>query len=376
MRNLNKTACVALAITISTPALAGYDTTSPPVTLGHYTDLDTRMVCGDMTSAYGTGHAFSRETYGGVYKIGVTKYATSTAGVSSLTTAHILNRKYLDFTVIGADPFVGTNPALKNRNYIFGGNLPSGGSNEFFKYDSSGFSGPSLMGGGLISGRAGMIGTPVGNNGIFLFGGYSGAAGSGPVVKESFLFDRVSETFTPLEPMPIGLQNAKALPSGAPISGGWGVSWVYVVGGSTVTGSQSDNRKIYRYDIAANKWIVLQDGAGNDLQIPGTRTMEIASVQGAMLVLTQSEDDGSMIAYRVTHPSTVTYGPGPSGTLAALGAGKGASIATTSYNVPLRARGGFALLRCSPDAWVIGGTYGHGPSFSDRSKVVDKLTRY
>lgn len=360
--------CVVLQ---SSPVSAGYIPNSSGVANGHYTDQDTRMVCGELSSAYGTGHSFSRETMGGVYKIGVTKYATTAAGLNSVATTHILNRSFLDFTVIGADPFLGTTPALKNHNYIFGGNLPSsGGSNEFFKYDGSSFSGPTAMDGGLISGRAGMAGTPIGNNEVFLLGGYSGPAGSGTVLKDTFIFNRSDNSFTAKEPMPVGLQNAKTLPSGS----GANVSWVYVVGGATIAGSQSNNRKIYRYDKTPNKWIVLQDAAGNDLQIPGTRTIEVASVQGAMLILTQSEDDASMIAYRFTHPSTapgmVTYNPG------GLGSGKGALLTPTTYNLPLRARSGFGLLRCSPDAWVIGGTSGHGPSFSDRSKYVDKLTRY
>jgi hypothetical protein len=350
---------------------------------GFYADQDNKMVCGapSASTSPGIGYAFNRYQLGSSDTLVAMHYQVSGTGVVSSNPGKVLNRPTVNFTAVGADPYPGTDPSVKNNVYIFGGGR--GGiafTNEFFQYNASGFinhdntsisptptpaNSPYRMGNGAISGRAAMGGVPVGGNKIFLFGGHDGAS----VRTEAYLFDRVSKNWAALASMPLGLQNARTLAAG----GATGVSWVYAVGGAGIIGADSLNRKIFRYDLNVDKWIVLQDVNGNDISIPGTDALEIASVQGAMLILTHGNGgaDPAMNVYRFTHPSTVTYGA-----TGVLGTGKGATLTVTTFNVSARARSGFALLRCSPDTWVIGGSFGHGSSFSNRGAFVEKLTRY
>jgi hypothetical protein len=334
------------------------------------------------------GYAFNRYQVGASDTLVAMNYQVSGTGVASSNPSQALNRRTVNFTAVGADPFPNTDPAVKDYTYIFGGGRSGVFSNEFFRYNGSAFANydgltisatptasnsPYRMGSGLISGRAAMGGVSVGGNKILLFGGHDAAG----MRTEAYLFDRTTGAWTALSNMPVALQNARTLAAAGPsvfASGGAsGVSWVYVVGGSGIVGSDTENRRIYRYDLNVDKWIVIQDSSGHDLMIPGNNTVEIASVQGAMLVLTQgsaSASDPDMHVYRITHPSTMLYaGAG------LLGTGKGATLTDTSITVPARARTGFALVRCNPDTWVIGGIFGHGSTFSNRGTLVDKLTR-
>lgn len=368
----------------SAPELAA----APDTQIGHNQGQDSNMVCGSLLNN-GAGYAFSRLSMypgqaTGSYNLNnfyrVVKYQTSASGVTAsliggaLGTGNpfALPRKYLDATIVGADPFNGTDPALINNSYVFGGYGPAGFSNEYFRFnETQGFrlpsspyavvgAAPSTIANDLIvpsGGRAGMAGVPIGNNQIMLVGGYNASG----VKSDVYIYNRLSNQWTAKASMPVALKGMRLLASG----GNGIVSYVYAVGGSPSAGGQSDNRKIYRYDLVQDKWIVIQDANGVDLSIPGSRTVEIASVQGKMAILTQSEDEVAMIGYTFNHPTTVDY---------STHTGKGSVLTSVRFEVPDRARGSFALLRCSPDAWVIGGSYGHGPTFNDRSKLVDKFT--
>ncbi len=354
---------------------------------GFFRTQDSKMVCGDLATA--NGYAFTRKQLGASDTIGVVKYQTGLNVTSSVPsgTNHILPRQMMNFTVIGADPYPNTDIGEKNNTYIFGsgrGTSAASYSNAYYRYNSAGFQdgngGPisttnTLMGNGLITPRAAMSAANLGHNKILLFGGFD----SQGTRTDAFIFDRVSKQWTSIAPTPFALQDARLLSAAGPSAfpsatslGQSGVSWVYAVGGSGDPAQPTANRKIYRYDIIVDKWIVIQDANGVDIQIPGTHPVEIASVQGAMLIITEGEDGSSMVVYKLTHPSpgTVVYASG-------LGTGKGATLTATTYadGPQPRTRGGFALLRCSADAWVIGGAFGHGPSFSDRGRYVEKLTR-
>ncbi len=383
----------AILMAVQPPAYAGFTANTASgapngVTNGFFRTQDSKMVCGDMATA--NGYAFTRKQLGASDTLGVVKYQTGTNVTSSVPTGtnHILQRQMMNFAVIGADPYPGGSATEKNNTYIFGsGRGPSSPSysNAFYRYNAAGFQDGNgapisvtntLMGNGLVSPRAAMSAANLGFNKILLFGGFDSLG----TRNEAYIFDRVSKQWTPLAPTPFALQDARTLSAAGPSNfangtlGQSGVSWVYALGGSGDNAQPTANRRIFRYDINVDKWIVVQDANGVDIQIPGTFPVEVASVQGAMLIITHGEDGSSMVVYNLTHPSpgAIVYGsPG------ALGTGKGAKLTATIYpdGAQPRTRDRFALLRCSADAWVIGGAYGHGPSFSDRSRYVEKLTR-
>jgi hypothetical protein len=349
-------------------------------TEGFYGDAAQKMVCGNIPSTgLGLGYGFRRFQSGPADVLKAIHYQTTLTGVNSSAASHPdLQRGTYDFSVVGMAP----NDPL-GRVFVIGGKGSSGFVGEYFKYGSSGFSAPSntpvpavpdattKFAAGLVSGRAGLGASVIDGTNFLLFGGYD----AGGMRSEVFSVDVGSShssphTWTAKAPMPIPLKNPRALPSG----GSGTISWVYVVGGGTAPGIDNNNRRIFRYNISgpyADQWFAVKDSTGSDLIIPGTRQIEIASVQGTIMVLTQSEDEQSMVAYRVTHPiNEVPAGPGM------LGAAKGATLTATNFPVPLRSRSGFGLLRCSPDAWVVGGATGHGSTFSNRGKYLDKLRRF
>jgi hypothetical protein len=384
----------AILMAIQPPVYAGFTANTASgapngVANGFIRTQDSKMVCGDMAAA--NGYAFTRQQLGASDTLGVVKYQTGTNVTSSMPSGpnHVLQRQMMNFTVIGADPYANTDIGEKNITYIFGGGRGTSSvsySNAYYRYNSAGFQDGNgdpisntntLMGNGLITPRAAMSAANLGHNKILIFGGFD----SQGTRTDAFIFNRLSKQWTSISPTPFALQDAKLLSAGGPstfpsltLLGPAAVSWVYAVGGSGDPAQPSANRKIFRYDINADKWIVVQDANGVDIQVPGTYPVEIASVQGAMLIITQGEDGSSMVVYKLTHPSgAIVYGSPPG----ALGTGKGATLTATNYpdGAQPRARDGFALLRCSADTWVIGGAYGHGPSFSDRGRYVEKLTR-
>ncbi len=347
---------------------------------GFYGDAAQKMACGNIpTSGYGLGFGFRRFQWGAADVLKANHYQTTTTGINSTVAPHPdLQRGMYGFAVVGMAPY---DP--HGRVFVLGGIGSSGFVGEYFKYDSSGFTTPSNLAvpaapdattkfaAGLVSGRTGLGASVIDGTNFLLFGGYD----SGGMRSEVYSVNvgnslTTPHTWTAKAAMPIPLKSPRALPSGA--SGT--INLVYVVGGGTAPGIDNNNRRIFRYNVTgpyADQWFAVKDSAGNDLIIPGTRQVEIASVQGAIMILTQSEDEQGMVAFRVTHPNNeVAAGPGM------LGSAKGATLTATNFPVPLRSRSGFGLLRCSPDAWVVGGATGHGSTFSNRGKHLDKLRRF
>lgn len=368
-RTLTSSAALALGIAVlASPANAAFSV-APNTAIGLYETMDAKLTCGKVgTSGYGDGYAFVRNQ-AGTGQIAVTKYATTATGVTSTSMGggtHILPGSLNAFSVTSVAPF--NSGSGDDTIYMFGGVKPGPTySNSWYKYKPSGFlagfSTPTAM--GSIPARAGIAAVPINATEILLIGGYDASGARSEVYK----FDVGTGTFSaPLAPLPAPLQNAKTIISGTDPD-----RWIYVVGGdATVNSASNGNRFIYRYSVQSNTWITLKDSAGNPLQLPTTATrgqqLAASSVQGAMLILVQSGFSGpgngqEMTAFRFTHPTDPATG-------------NGATLTTRVYNVPTRSRDGFGLLRCSPDAWVIGGTNGHGPSFQNRGNYVDKLTRY
>jgi Galactose oxidase, central domain len=361
-------------------------TSTPPVTIGFRSNVDSKLICTKIEVAgirqgQGSGYAFTRGQSGPNYNIFATEYRTKPSGVDSFATGHILQKPLMGFAAASNFNFIGN--TSNGVAYIFGGRVPisssypSGFTNEYFTYKPNTVDGFFNGDGSPVSAasthmpfpaRAGIAAVGIDNGKFFVFGGYDGNG----VRAESYIFNPLGNVWTQVADMPLSLQNASVL-----ISGTAADRWIYVVGGTWVTNANSnENRKIFRYSVASNQWITLKS-SGTDIQLPPQsdtgNKVSIASVQGAMLILTEAGpwsgagSGSSMNAYRFTHPTNSSTGNG--------------SIMTTQvFDDPVRhvprLRDNFEVLRCSPNAWVIGGDYGHGPSFSDKGAFVDKWTRY
>ena len=358
------TAIVLISILTSTGAgaqsalLVGF-TPFPDTNIPNTQYADSRMVCSAQPSANtGTAYSIRRKYVSGNAVTGAVRYDMTPAGVSAtdLTSAEVTTpthpNSWLDYSVVG---FAGYDNTGAKGLIVFGGR---GGSNTYsstylrFK-PGSGFGSPQSM--GPVSPRAGMAVTAVSARKVILMGGYDGAWSP---KADIFEFDEPSGTITAVPTnMPVPLANAKTLVSN-------GGNWIYVIGGGT--GANGDaNRRIYRFDATTKAWTTIKKSAaaGDDLLIPGMGEVQLASVQGSILILTNDTTSS------VTGAGMTVYKLNPPAAGGSIG-----SLTAKFFPVAPRARGSFSMVRCGADTWAIGGTYGNGPSFSDRTLYVDKLS--
>jgi hypothetical protein len=284
--------------------------------------------------------------------------------------AHTLPKSIKGFAVARTVSLSSSSP-LSDTVFLFGG---YGGNqtffNEYFSYSAT--TGFVSMGSMQGSARAGMTAVGIGANKILVFGGYDGPNNSS-MRRETYEVDMTNPSlpiWTQKGNMPVALKNAKALPSGA----NGAVSWVYVVSGGLSTGTDTDNRNVYRYNVGSGTWCIIRDANNNNLVIPGTanKPMEMLSL-GSICVLTQSDNGQSMVLYNITHPSQPEIPVVESGVTINIAKG---SILTTAktFTLPTRSRDNFGLIQSNRETWLIGGASGHGSTLQNRSAFVDKLT--
>lgn len=266
------------------------------------------------------------------------------------------------------DDFAATS-VIKTGNdstvYIFGGANATNELDDVYSYDAAGFSAspvatiPNSAGNTVVGNRSGAVAVPA-NGMIYLFGGRRGNA----VLDQVLEFNPNTNQFTILAaPMPQALYNARGMAKAA--AGG---PYIYLVGGNTVSGGGM-SRGIYRFSVTAKTTQQVMD-ANNPSQPlllppnvgvptvtwdPSGNVRIIASIAGAT-VGTWSGMQAWVLndTYGAANLARATLTPAP-------------------FNDPARVRNDAGAVKCGDSTYLIGGTFGHGPTASDRGKLVDKL---
>lgn len=257
--------------------------------------------------------------------------------------------------------------------YVFGGTDLTNELNDVYSYDSSGFSSspvatiPNNATNTIVGNRSGA--TAVSANGlIYLFGGRRG----NNLINQVLEFNPNTNAFTILSQttsqagygtMPQALYGARGMAKAA--AGG---IYIYLVGGRTVAGG-GPGREIYRFNVQTKMMKQVMDAAN-----PSQPLLLPANV--GVPTITWDPSGNVRIIAAIAGTSVGTWSDMQAWVLNDTygGANDGRATLTPSpFNNPARVRNDAGAVKCGDSTYLVGGTYGHGTTLADRSKLVDKL---
>lgn len=278
---------------------------------------------------------------------------TTPADTYALRSGSLPGKRYA-FAVASYTPATGNSVV-----FLFGGRNGGGDLADIHAYDPVTFtfspvtdsSGSPVL---LPSPRSGV--TAVSSGGmIWLFGGHSGTQ----VLNEVLVFNPNSKAISSKPPMAKGFYAARAM-----VKAVGPAHHVYFVGAKLISGG-GPSYEVYRYQT-----------------IPAS---------GPLLTVLNGQAGGAPIQ-SAAYPATPMVTWDPSGTVRLIaGTGSGfsagrlvdtyssgtanptATLSPAPYNVPARSRDMAGAVKCGANAYLIGGSYGHGPSLQDRSRLLDRL---
>lgn len=253
--------------------------------------------------------------------------------------------------------------------YIFGGRNASGDLDGVYSYTPTGtLAGfkfvtniPARL--GKAGARAGAVALPSSNGKIYLFGG---AQGGNTLLDQVLEFDPQTEQFTnKTMTMPVAFHGARGMTKAVGTN-----NFMYLVGARTIAYG-APNYLIYRFDVATGTTITVMDA--NNPSVP----LSIAPGSGYPMVTWDPSGNVRVIAASGNGSS----GPWTWGNIQAWilsdnysGPNNGrATLAAAPYTNAVRARDMAGAVKCGSSTYLIGGTYGHGTTFQNRGKLVDRL---
>jgi hypothetical protein len=258
---------------------------------------------------------------------------------------------------------------LKSGNdhtiYIFGGKNASGDLDDVYSYTAAGgfqfvTNIPARL--GKAGARAGAVALPA-NGKIYLFGG---AQGGNSVLNQVLEFDPQLGQFTNTTlTMPVAFHGARGMTKAVGTA-----NYIYLVGAKT-TPYGAPNYLIYRFDAQSGVTATVKDlnNPTADLSIPGGSGYPMITwdPSGNIRIIAASGNGssgpwtwGSIQAWILADNYS-----GPNN-----GRGK---LTAAPYNNAARARDMAGVVKCGSSTYLIGGTYGHGPTFQNRGMLVDRL---
>lgn len=249
--------------------------------------------------------------------------------------------------------------------YLFGGRNASGDLDEVYSYTAAaGFQFvtniPARL--GKAGARAGAVALPA-NGKIYLFGG---AQGGNTVLNQVLEFDPQLGQFTNKTlTMPVAFHGARGMTKAVGTA-----NYIYLVGART-TAYGAPNYLIYRFDAQSGVTDSVKDfnNPNADLTVPSGSGYPMITwdPSGNIRIIAASGNGasgpwtwGNIQAWILTDSYS-----GPN-----IGRGK---LTAAVYNNPARARDMAGVVKCGSSTYLIGGTYGHGPTFQNRGMLVDRL---
>lgn len=261
--------------------------------------------------------------------------------------------------------------------YIFGGTDLTNELNDVYSYDASGFSSspvatiPNNNTNTIVGNRSGA--TAVAANGlIYLFGGRRGNS----LLDQVLEFNPNTDTFTILSQtssqvgygtMPQALYGARGMAK-ATTSG----VYIYLVGARTTAGG-GPGREIYRFNVQTKMMQKVMDAA-----IPITQQQQPLQLPANIGVPTVTWDPSGnvRIIASIAGASVGTWSGMQAWILNDTYGGQNdgrATLTPAPFYDAVRARNDTGAVKCGDSTYLVGGTYGHGSTLADRSKLVDKL---
>ncbi|HKV37122.1 MAG TPA: hypothetical protein VJP89_22465 [Pyrinomonadaceae bacterium] len=258
---------------------------------------------------------------------------------------------------------------LKSGNdhtiYIFGGKNASGDLDEVYSYTAAaGFQFvtniPARL--GKAGARAGAVALPA-NGMIYLFGG---AQNGNSVLNQVLEFDPQIGQFTSRTlTMPAAFHGARGMTKAVGTK-----NYIYLVGAKT-TPYGAPNSLIYRFEPQSGQTDTVKDlnNPSADLSIPSGSGYPMITwdPSGNIRIIAASGNGssgpwtwGNIQAWILTDNYSL-----PNST---------AKLTAAPYNNAARARDMAGVVKCGSSTYLIGGTYGHGPTFQNRGMLVDRLS--
>lgn len=249
--------------------------------------------------------------------------------------------------------------------YIFGGKNASGDLDEVYSYTALGgfqfvTNIPARL--GKAGARAGAVALPA-NGMIYLFGG---AQGGNTVLNQVLEFDPQIGQFTNKTlTMPAAFHGARGMTKAVGTA-----NYIYLVGAKT-TPYGAPNSLIYRFNVQTGVTGTVKDlnNSTADLSIPSGSGYPMITwdPSGNIRIIAASGNGssgpwtwGNIQAWLLTDSYS-----GPNG----LG-----KLTAAPYNNAARARDMAGVVKCGNSTYLVGGTYGHGPTFQNRGMLVDRLS--
>jgi Galactose oxidase, central domain len=273
-------------------------------------------------------------------------------------TGHSLPGKRQDFAVASLANAAGT----ANTIYLFGGRNAGTDFGDIYAYTPGvGFNPVSLS---LPTPRSAMTAVPALGK-IYLFGGLQGSA----IVPDVLAFDPTANTITKIATLAPGFHSARGMTKAVGTK-----HYIYLVGAKT-TAQGGPTYGVWRFDpnpgSQANtiKQLVDKNNPSQKLNVPNAPASPTITwdPSGTIRILAASgfgsqgnKTWGGIDAWILTDQ----IGGSQDGH---------AQLAAAPYAAPARARDVFGAVKAGSATYIVGGTYGHGPTFHDRSKLVDRL---
>lgn len=257
---------------------------------------------------------------------------------------------------------------LKSGNdhtiYIFGGKNASGDLDSVYSYTAAaGFQFvtniPARL--GKAGARAGAVALPA-NGMIYLFGG---AQNGNSVLNQVLEFNPQIGQFTNKTlTMPAAFHGARGMTKAVGTK-----NFIYLVGART-TPYGAPNSLIYRFEPQSGQAETVKDlnNPSADLSIPSGSGYPMITwdPSGNIRIIAAGGNGssgpwtwGNIQAWTLTDNYSL-----PNST---------AKLTAAPYNNAARARDMAGVVKCGSSTYLIGGTYGHGPTFQNRGMLVDRL---
>lgn len=249
--------------------------------------------------------------------------------------------------------------------YIFGGKNASGDLDEVYSYTAAGgfqfvTNIPARL--GKAGARAGAVALPSKGK-IYLFGG---AQGGNTVLNQVLEFDpQVGQFTNKTLTMPVAFHGARGMTKAVGTD-----NYIYLVGAKTTPYGAPDSL-IYRFDVQTGVTDTVRD------LINPTVNLSIPSGSGYPMITWDPSGNIRIIAASGNGASGLwTWGNIQAWILIDSYSGPNngrAKLTPAVYNNPARARDMAGVVKCGNATYLIGGTYGHGPTFQNRGMLVDRL---
>lgn len=248
--------------------------------------------------------------------------------------------------------------------YIFGGTDLTNELNDVYSYDSTGFSSapvatiPNNATNTIVGNRSGAVAVPA-NGMIYLFGGQRGNT----LLNQILEFNPNTNTFGSVSwTMPQAFYGARGMAKA--VAGG---VYIYLVGGRTIAGG-GPGREVYRFNVQTKTMNQVMDAANPSQPLLLPANMGVPTITW--------DPSGNVRIIAALAGSTVgTWASMQAWILSDIGGPNDprATLSPAPFNDPARIRNDAGAVKCGDATYLVGGTYGHGPTLADRSHLVDKL---